>query len=110
ARRRRDPAHARKAGQGHRDRRARVARTWPGARVMTADARMAAQRTVLRTLVIAQVLSGAGLAAGVTVGALLAEDLIGETWAAGAPALVMTLGAGGSAVVIGMLSQRRGRR
>lgn len=77
---------------------------------MHARQRATAQRTVLRTLVIAQILSGAGLAAGITVGALLAAEMIGETWAAGGPALVMTLGAGGSAIVIGALSQRRGRR
>ena len=37
------------------------------------------QRRVLTVLVAAQVLSGAGLAAGVTVGALLAQDMLGST-------------------------------
>ncbi|UPU89470.1 MFS transporter [Demequina sp. TMPB413] len=68
------------------------------------------QRRILRTLVIAQVLSGAGLAAGVTVGALLAADLFQSQAAAGIPALLSTLGAGGAAVIIGATSQRRGRR
>ncbi|MFW2514023.1 MFS transporter [Demequina sp. SO4-13] len=87
---------------------------------MTADARVArphggderalAQRAVLRTLIIAQVLSGAGLAAGVTVGALLAAEMLDSTSAAGVPALLFALGSGGAAVVIGALSQRRGRR
>lgn len=68
------------------------------------------QRRVLRTLVIAQVLSGAGLAAGITVGALLAAELFDTAAAAGVPALLFTLGAGGAAVAIGGVSQRRGRR
>ena len=37
------------------------------------------QRRTLRVLVVAQVLSGAGLAAGITVGALLAQDMLGST-------------------------------
>jgi MFS family permease len=68
------------------------------------------QRRVLRTLVVAQILSGAGLAAGVTVGALLAAELFDSKAAAGVPALLFTMGAGGAAVVIGGISQRRGRR
>ncbi|WP_062134404.1 MFS transporter [Demequina aestuarii] len=72
--------------------------------------REVAQRAVLRTLIIAQVLSGAGLAAGVTVGALLAAEMLESTSAAGVPALLFALGAGGSAVLIGAMSQRRGRR
>lgn len=45
--------------------------------------RQALQRRTLRVLIVAQVLGGAGLAAGVTVGALLAEDLLGSTSSAG---------------------------
>ncbi len=44
------------------------------------------QRRTLRVLVVAQVLSGAGLAAGITVGALLAQDMLGSTGLAGLPA------------------------
>ncbi len=72
--------------------------------------RAAAQRRVLRTLVIAQVMSGAGLAAGITVGALLAAEMLGTESAAGVPVLLFALGSGGAAVVIGAVSQRRGRR
>lgn len=43
------------------------------------------QRRTLRVLVLAQVLSGAGLAAGVTVGALPAQDMLGATSLAGLP-------------------------
>ncbi len=43
------------------------------------------QRRTLRVLVVAQVLSGAGLAAGITVGALLAQDMLGSTEPGRAP-------------------------
>ncbi|MBB3036695.1 MFS transporter [Hoyosella altamirensis] len=68
------------------------------------------QRRTLLVLVIAQVLSGAGLAAGITVGALLAEDVLGSTSLAGVPAALFTVGAAGAAYAVGQISQRRGRR
>ncbi len=68
------------------------------------------QRRVLRVLVLAQVLSGAGLAAGITVGALLAQDLLGSTRLAGLPAALFTAGSAAAALLVGRLSQRRGRR
>lgn len=69
-----------------------------------------AQRRVLRALVITQVFGGAGLAAGVSVGALLAKDLLGSTASAGLPAALFTAGSAGAAVTVGRLSQRWGRR
>jgi MFS family permease len=74
------------------------------------DARAALQRRTLRVLLISQVLAGAGLAAGVSVGALLAEDLIGSRSAAGLPAALLTAGAAAASVGVGRLSQLRGRR
>jgi MFS family permease len=68
------------------------------------------QRRTLATLVIAQLLSGAGLAAGITVGALLAQEMIGATDAAGLPAMFFTLGSAAAAVGVGRVSQRAGRR
>ncbi|MGK5549078.1 MFS transporter [Streptomyces sp. URMC 127] len=68
------------------------------------------QKRILTVLVISQVLSGAGLAAGITVGALLAEDMLGSTGLAGLPSALFTAGAALGAVVIGRLSERRGRR
>lgn len=61
-------------------------------------------------LVASQVLSGAGLSAGVTVGALLAEDVLGTTSLAGLPAALLTLGSAGAAYGVGVLSDRSGRR
>jgi MFS family permease len=68
------------------------------------------QKHTLRVLVGAQLLSGAGLAAGIVAGALLAEEMIGSTSGAGLPSALFTLGAAGSAFLIGQVSQTRGRR
>jgi MFS family permease len=67
-------------------------------------------RRTLAVVVVSQVFGGAGLAAGVTVGALLAEDLLGGRSAAGLPAALFTLGSAAAAFAVGRLSQRRGRR
>ncbi|WP_156370848.1 MFS transporter [Nocardia arizonensis] len=58
----------------------------------------------------AQILSGAGLAAGITVGALLAQDMLGSTSLAGLPSALFTAGSALAAVAVGRLSQSRGRR
>jgi MFS family permease len=68
------------------------------------------QRRTLVVLVAAQVLSGAGLAAGITVGALLAAEMLGSAGLAGLPAALFTLGSASAALVVGRLSQRWGRR
>ncbi|MFH8586291.1 MFS transporter [Streptomyces celluloflavus] len=69
-----------------------------------------AQARILRVLVASQVLSGAGLAAGVTVGALLAQDMLGTTSLAGLPSALFTAGSALAAVAVGRISQARGRR
>lgn len=74
-----------------------------------------ALQTVLhhRTLVVvaaSQVLGGAGLAAGITVGALLAQDMLGGDGAAGLPAALFTLGSALAAFLVGAVTQRLGRR
>ena len=68
------------------------------------------QRRTLRVLVGAQVLSGAGLAAGITVGALLAQDMLGSTSLAGLPSALFTAGSALAAVGVGRISQSHGRR
>ncbi|MFR9793611.1 MFS transporter [Streptomyces sp. MB22_4] len=69
-----------------------------------------AQRRILRVLVGSQVLSGAGLAAGVTVGGLLAQRMLGSTSLAGLPSALFTAGSALAAVAVGRVSQARGRR
>ncbi|MEU0231259.1 MULTISPECIES: MFS transporter [unclassified Streptomyces] len=68
------------------------------------------QRRALTVLGIAQTLGGAGMAAGITVGALLAQDLLGSTGLAGLPAALYTVGAAFGAAFLGRVSQRFGRR
>ncbi|WP_078546868.1 MFS transporter [Litchfieldia alkalitelluris] len=71
--------------------------------------RMLYKRTLL-IVSISQVFGGAGLAAGITVGALLAQQMMGTDAYAGLPAALFTLGSAGSAFLVGRLSQRYGRR
>jgi MFS family permease len=68
------------------------------------------QRRTLAILLLAQVLSGAGLAAGITVGALLAEDMLGSSRFSGLPTVFFTIGSAAAAVGVGRVSQRLGRR
>ncbi|MBJ6641731.1 MFS transporter [Streptomyces sp. DHE7-1] len=84
--------------------------TGPAAATVHISTPEQAQRRVLRVLVASQVLSGAGLAAGVTVGALLAQDMLGSTGLAGLPSALITGGSALAAVAVGRVSQARGRR
>lgn len=66
-----------------------------------------------RTLIIvsiAQLFSGAGLAAGITVGALLADELLNSGVFAGVPVFTLTVGSAIAAYLIGRSSNRWGRR
>ncbi|GAB6987575.1 MFS transporter [Nocardioides pyridinolyticus] len=67
-------------------------------------------RRSLTVVVISQVFGGAGLAAGVIVGALLAQDMLGGDGAAGLPAALFTLGSALAAFTVGRVSQQSGRR
>ncbi|WP_328389433.1 MFS transporter [Streptomyces sp. NBC_00400] len=75
-----------------------------------AEGEVPEQRRILAVLVFSQILSGAGLAAGITVGALLAEEMLGSTGLAGVPSALFTAGAALGAVGIGQVCRRRGRR
>jgi MFS family permease len=67
-------------------------------------------RRTLGVVIASQIFGGAGLAAGVTVGALLAQDMLGTEGLAGLPSALFTLGSAGAAYLVGRTSQRRGRR
>lgn len=72
-----------------------------------------AERVQRRTLIVVmagQVLGGAGLAAGVTVGALLAQDMLGSASLTGLPVAMFTFGSAFAAYLVGRISQRAGRR
>jgi len=68
------------------------------------------QRRTMRTLVVAQVLGAVGLAAGGAAGALLAQDLTGDTAAAGMPLALLVLGSGIGALVVTRITNLAGRR
>jgi len=67
-------------------------------------------RRVLIVVSLSQIFGGAGLAAGITVGALLAQQMLGTDAYAGVPSALFTLGSAGAALIVGRLSQRYGRR
>ncbi|MCG8971593.1 MFS transporter [Streptomyces sp. CL12-4] len=70
----------------------------------------AVQKRTLTALLVSQILSGVGLAAGVTVAGLLAGQMLHNTSLTGLPIALLTAGSAGAAVVIGRVSQRLGRR
>jgi MFS family permease len=72
--------------------------------------RVRVHRRTLKVVMLGQVLGGAGLAAGVTVGALLAEDMLDSSSLAGLPAALFTLGSAFAAYAVGAISGRAGRR
>lgn len=74
------------------------------------EVRERAQRRTLTVVLISQILGGAGLAAGITVGALLAQDMMGSEGVAGLPTAVFTLGSALTAYLVGTTTQRWGRR
>ncbi|GHH99132.1 putative MFS-type transporter YdeG [Neobacillus kokaensis] len=59
---------------------------------------------------LSQIFGGAGLAAGITVGALLAQQMLGKDTLTGLPTALFTLGSAGAALFVGRLSNRFGRR
>lgn len=67
-------------------------------------------KKTLWLVVVSQIFGGAGLAAGLTVGALLAQDMLGNDSLSGLPAALFTLGSAAAALIVGRLSQRFGRR
>jgi MFS family permease len=84
--------------------------THPESAELTAANFASIQQRTIRVLVAAQIFSGAGLAAGITVGALLAQDMLGSTGMAGVPSALFTFGSAAAAAGVGQLSQRWGRR
>ncbi|WP_182201302.1 MFS transporter [Paraliobacillus salinarum] len=74
------------------------------------DLQKALYKRTLAVILLSQTLGGAGLAAGITVGALLAQQMLGVDSLAGLPTALFTLGAAFSAYLVGRITQARGRR
>jgi MFS family permease len=72
--------------------------------------RDALQRRVIRTLVGSQVLGGVGMACGIAVGALLAEDLSGTEALAGVGTTAQVLGTALITIPVARATAARGRR
>ncbi|WP_309080737.1 MFS transporter [Zhihengliuella sp.] len=67
-------------------------------------------RRTLTVVILSQILGGAGLAAGVAVGALLAQDMLGSDALSGLPTGLFTLGSALAAFLVGRSTQSFGRR
>ncbi|WP_110114865.1 MFS transporter [Bacillus sp. CGMCC 1.16541] len=74
------------------------------------QARKKLYKRVLIVVSLSQIFGGAGLAAGITVGALLAQQMLGTDALAGVPTALFTIGSALAAFVVGKVSQRYGRR
>ncbi len=68
------------------------------------------QRRTLVVVMLSQVLGGAGLAAGISVGALLAQDMLGGESLSGLPTALFTTGSALAAYLVGRFTHRLGRR
>ena len=78
--------------------------------IKSAEKQKALYKRTLFVVSISQIFGGAGLAAGVTVGALLAQQMLGTDAFAGIPSALLTFGSAGAALFVGRLSQHYGRR
>ncbi|WP_258000303.1 MFS transporter [Bacillus sp. Marseille-P3661] len=78
--------------------------------INSSDKQQQLYKRTLIVVVISQIFGGAGLAAGITVGALLAQDMFGTESITGIPTALFTLGSAGAALLVGRFSQRFGRR
>ena len=77
---------------------------------MSAEPRDPIQRRTLATLASTQVLGGVGLAAGIAVGSLIAEDITGSPTYAGLGGTFQVLGSALIAIPVARLMAARGRR
>lgn len=77
---------------------------------LSQEAQQKLYKRTLYIIIASQIFGGAGLAAGITVGALLAQDLIGSDAVTGLPTALFTLGSALAAFSVGAISQRKGRR
>ena len=78
--------------------------------VVSEEERARVHRRTLTVVIASQVLGGAGLAAGIAVGALLAQEMLGSDGLAGLPTGLFTLGSALAAFLVGRSTRAFGRR
>ncbi len=93
-----------------REKKLEVQPNWLQAYISSSEKQQQLYKRTLVVVVLSQIFGGAGLAAGITVGALLAQDMLGSDSITGLPTALFTLGSAGAALLVGRLSQRFGRR
>lgn len=64
----------------------------------------------IRTVIFSQMLGGAGLAAGITVGSLIAAEMLGTEKYGGVPSALFTIGSAIAALLVGRITASKGRR
>lgn len=79
-------------------------------RVLNEDEIGKIHKKTLRAVIFSQILGGAGLAAGITVGALIAQQMLGTDKYSGLPSALFTLGSAAAAMLVGRLTVKSGRR
>ncbi|KAA9394472.1 MFS transporter [Kocuria coralli] len=79
-------------------------------RIALEHERSRVHRRTLVVVILSQILGGSGLAAGISVGALLAQDMLGSDSLSGLPTGLFTLGSALTAFLVGQSTQRFGRR
>lgn len=77
---------------------------------MSREAIQKLYKRVLVVVSISQMFGGAGLAAGISVGALLVQQMTGDSSISGVPTALFTLGSAVTAYTVGKISQKYGRR
>ncbi|HEY4623193.1 MAG TPA: MFS transporter, partial [Solibacillus sp.] len=77
---------------------------------MSREAIQKLYKRVLIVVSISQMFGGAGLAAGISVGALLVQQMTGDSSISGVPTALFTLGSAVTAYMVGKISQKYGRR
>lgn len=76
--------------------------------VNSPEKQKALYKRTLFVVSVSQIFGGVGLTAGVTVGALIAQQMLGTDAYAGVPTALFTLGSAGAAWLVGKLSQKKG--
>lgn len=71
---------------------------------------MNAQKRIVTSLAVTQVVGSLGIGAGLTIGTLLVKDITGSTGWAGMATVVAVIGAAGVTVPLGTMAARFGRR